>query len=509
MAESAAAQAYDIAALKIRGHNSQTNFPIQQYLDDQGELPVDEHLDDTIAELKAAAARQLLEDLDSETGQEVNACDTPADAIELIKQRLGSRRLTGLQEELMVVLLGREGKVAVSQQHAGSLAAAEVFQTGSAASWGDSVHSLMAPQIYETNPWLIGQQQLDRQHQPLQVQSGARGLAQLGVLNEANVSVRQMEDYWQDLCEMHTMSDTTVVRSEAEVAADESYVSVRLPLGEAFIKPAGKLPNWGTVTAVGDQPLPPSAPDSSLLTSNAVLNSNWLQVATTSSSLVPSACQTPAMESVVQPAAAAVSPVEATGQQQEVPLSSQTTALTGGATPAASAGDNILNPTASLRLPVAAVPVPALVTPMSALSQPFTAVAAPVCHTPRSDQPGLSTFQGLSGIPRLVAAGQTLAVDGLLSCVSLAWLQSQLPPHCQLQHILHGTGGVVGMFYSQTSSAVAGGQLWGSAVWDGSCFRYSPLYGTAPEAISLCCSVMEVVAGCSSQQHEQDACGMI
>eukprot|EP00775_Hariotina_reticulata_P008541 gene8541-8723_t len=131
--ESAAAQAYDVAALKIRGHNSQTNFPLQQYLDGKGALPVDEHLDDTIGQLRSEAARQMLEELinDAELALEINACNSPADKMALIRLRVGPRRLAGLQDELMVLLSEELGPVRHSA--AGSHAAA-LLRAGIAAS---------------------------------------------------------------------------------------------------------------------------------------------------------------------------------------------------------------------------------------------------------------------------------------------------------------------------------------------------------------------------------------
>jgi len=100
-----------------------------------------------------------------------------------------------------------------------------------------------------------------------------------------------------------------------------------------------------------------------------------------------------------------------------------------------------------------------------------------------------------------VAGGANFAVDGAVSCVNLAWLTSQLPPHCQLQHVLNHGSGLVGMLYAQPSTAVPSGLLWGAAAWDGSSFRYSQLYGTAQEAAALCCSVLQLIhsAACTGQ----------
>jgi len=56
------------------------------------------------------------------------------------------------------------------------------------------------------------------------------------------------------------------------------------------------------------------------------------------------------------------------------------------------------------------------------------------------------------------------------------------------------------MLYAQPCPAVAGGVLWGSAVWDGSIFRYSQLYGTAAEAVNLCSSVLQLVASGKDQE---------
>jgi hypothetical protein len=100
--ETAAAQTYDLASLKIRGRNSHTNFPAEQYLDVNGQLPADEHLDGVITELKAEAARQLLTELQDDPMLHVRQPGSnPAETIALIRQRVGLRRMTGLEQDLM------------------------------------------------------------------------------------------------------------------------------------------------------------------------------------------------------------------------------------------------------------------------------------------------------------------------------------------------------------------------------------------------------------------------
>eukprot|EP00775_Hariotina_reticulata_P007148 gene7148-7363_t len=111
--ETAAAQVYDLASLKIRGRNSQTNFPAEQYLDVNGQLPADEHLDGVIAQLKAEAARQLLAELqDDPMLHGHQAGGNPAEKIALIRQRVGLRRMTGLEQDLLEMIAAEGGGLA-------------------------------------------------------------------------------------------------------------------------------------------------------------------------------------------------------------------------------------------------------------------------------------------------------------------------------------------------------------------------------------------------------------
>jgi hypothetical protein len=476
--ESAAAQAYDVAALKIRGQNSQTNFPVHQYLDSNGELPVDEHLDDTIAELRGDAARQLLQELnDAEFALQVNACDNPADKIALIKQRVGPRRLAGLQEDLLVLLSNNSLAVSTSSgSHASALPNNESIST-------HNNGCLLGQQYASSHPWRFSQPQ-NCQHHPSDAQQGGEGLTEPELLNVDELNIPRMEDMWQ-LRGLHTMPDIMADRTEAEAAGAGSSISW-LHQGAAFKE--GSLPTLDTAAAIGDQRLASCGLSSSMLVANTVLNRNWSKVSTASSMVVATAGQASAVESVAQPAAAALQ-AEPTSNQQEMPRPHQI----------GQAGhDTLVFPGSNPRDITAASGITAAIPAAAAAAALQPSAVAALGDTPSLHGPGMSSSQGVSSITTLIAAGTPLAVDGSLSCVSLTWLQAQLPPHCQLQHIVHGTGGAVGMLYSQPSTAVAAGQLWGAAVWDGSCFRHSQLYGTAPEAISLCCSAMQLVVSCSS-----------
>jgi len=127
--EAAAAQAYDLATLKIRGKACQTNFPSQQYIDAGGQLPPDEHLDVTIADLKEGAARQLLEELSEDVLVDREGTG-PADQLAAIRQRVGLRRMAGLEQELIAML--HEEPAAAAQDHStavGATAAARSDET--------------------------------------------------------------------------------------------------------------------------------------------------------------------------------------------------------------------------------------------------------------------------------------------------------------------------------------------------------------------------------------------
>eukprot|EP00775_Hariotina_reticulata_P002709 gene2709-3006_t len=264
--ESAAAHAYDVAALKIRGDNSQTNFPMQQYLDGNGALPVDEHLDDTLSELRKEAARQLLEKLgDTELALDINSCDDPADKIAVIKQRVGPRRLAGLQEELML-LLSKES-VPAESRGAGSGAAA-LINTGSAASEDYTSGPLNGQQQRVPALWPSHQQMNCLQHPPSMglTAQGGDGLAQLGLLNEDELNLPKMEtDVWQ-LGDLHTMPSTTVLGAGAAAVgaevgtsiselhqSDEGFTQERLLTGDP---------------AVGGQHVPSPWAESSMLVEN-------------------------------------------------------------------------------------------------------------------------------------------------------------------------------------------------------------------------------------------------
>jgi hypothetical protein len=104
--EIAAAQAYDLAVLKIRGFtNSNCNFPAQEYLDDEGQLPADDHLDHVINQLKRAAAQQLLQEfVTNDLALQTNTTCPPAEVVALIRQRAGLRRFAGLEQQLLLTL---------------------------------------------------------------------------------------------------------------------------------------------------------------------------------------------------------------------------------------------------------------------------------------------------------------------------------------------------------------------------------------------------------------------
>eukprot|EP00775_Hariotina_reticulata_P005552 gene5552-5788_t len=456
--EAAAAQAYDLAALKIRGHTCQTNFPAHSYLDQRGQLPADEHLDNTIAELKSEAARQLLEDLnDEDLADESSACAGPAGKIALIKQRVGLRRLAGLEQQLLLIL-GADPSASGGSHCQGTAAEHHPH------------HNQCNQQHYEHQ-----EQQLD-------------GLAPMQVMHGVELPMPSMQELLQvDVGQ----ASATAHPLTAEVCDHYLAGLMHSEVQEAVMDSApaaARSPAAAARTACDEF----SRSSSGALTQRLFLEDDWLhQVG--SSPLVPVNALHPKPSCVAEQLPSAVPGVALDHHAAAPAVVQPAMAAASDAGPSyAPAGDGAASPVVARQGSTLLPPVvldPANTRPAIAGSGGSPAGA-------RGLQPN-----GVS-IADQVANGAQLAVDQTTSCVSISWLQSQLPPHCQLQHVLHHSHGLVGMMYAQPSSAVAAGVLWGSAVWDGACFRYSQLYGSAQEAASLCCSVLQLIAGCNQPQQQ-------
>eukprot|EP00775_Hariotina_reticulata_P012853 gene12853-12980_t len=296
--ESAAAEAYDAAALKIRGINSQTNFPVQQYLDDKGSLPADEYLDNTIAELRTEAARQLLEELgDADFAFELNAANSPADKIALIKQRVGPRRLAGLQEEL-VLLLSKE-PVSISDKSR--------FDAS-----GSSNGFVVGQQLCTQQPW-ISLQSKD-QRPPSQVHTGM-GAEQLTGLNDlGEISCLRMEDFWG--LNEGTRENTIGTGLEATNSFDAAAGPFMSLLHQDFTLSQGRSSTMEPMTAVSNECLPCPGADNIMLVADTFLDRNWPEVSTAGPMVVAADYPAAATE-CVQPTASA-SPDTAARKQQEL-----------------------------------------------------------------------------------------------------------------------------------------------------------------------------------------------
>eukprot|EP00775_Hariotina_reticulata_P010583 gene10583-10741_t len=97
----------------------------------------------------------------------------------------------------------------------------------------------------------------------------------------------------------------------------------------------------------------------------------------------------------------------------------------------------------------------------------------------------------VSGSSEMSAPNGTVSVAGPITCVNISWLQSALPPHCQLHSLVCGPSFIVGMIYHQASPAVPNGVLWGAAVWDGATFHHSQLCANCQQATEHCSSVVQ------------------
>jgi hypothetical protein len=456
--EAAAAQAYDLAALKIRGSSCQTNFPADHYLDERGQLPADEQLDNTIADLKAEAARQLLEELDEEElSVQQSACDGPASTFALIRQRVGLRRLAGLEQDLLLIL---KANASASGSY-GQFCAAD----------HDARRTQCNQQPYEPQdhqpdyglqPAISSEIPMPSMHELLQVdvdcapattpRQAAVSMAAAGVCNQYVPGLMQggALDSLMDPAPAAAMSPEAAARASCNELSGSSsgMLTQQLCLDDTWIHQVGS-PSLVPVNALHPEPSSLTEPNTSAVPGPTLeQHGSCATVLTAVAALEAS----PFIPSIADGAG---SPVVARQYATEPQPVAQDCA--GSHTPAAGTGAG----------PAAA----------SGLQSNDMSI---------SDQ---------------LANGAQLAVNNTTSCVSITWLQSQLPPHCQLQHVVHHSRGVVGMMYAQPSSAVPAGVLWGSAVWDGSCFRYSQLYGTAQEAASLCCSVLQLISGCNQVQQ--------
>eukprot|EP00775_Hariotina_reticulata_P008690 gene8690-8871_t len=426
--ETAAAQVYDLASLKIRGRNSSTNFPAQQYLDESGQLPADEHLDGVIAQLKSEAAAQLLADVqDDPMWQSCEPGSNPLEKVALIRQRVGSRRMAGLEQQLMEVLAPEGGVPTVDPAAAG-----------------------MA---------------MDRDDQ---VHAGAVALCSYDRPDDSTQQLGPLEGH--ELATMMPLADLNV----------------------PTIQQLLQLDNQDPTAAAPDGGLSGSS-SSMLLAQQLVFDNDWLSAPDLPQSAPPA---NPLPDLLQADASAAPAGVPACMQQDPTQKPQQ------------SRQHQEQSPFAAALLFDQHVAGSELVVPAGLAEPPVPAGV----QAPRSASPGLakvgscSSMLGNAGgehctVAAQVAAGNPFSSDGNISCVSISWLQTHLPPHCQLQQVVNHSGGLCGMLYAQPSPAVPSGVLWGAAVWDGNSFRYSQLYGSAAEAVNLCGSVLRLVASCKEQDN--------
>lgn len=537
--EDSAAQAYDVAVLKIRGSNNcQTNFPYQQYLDDQGRLPADEYLDSSIAEIKAAAAKQLLMDL----GHDINLAGVVSsspeanslhDAMALIKKQAGVRRFAGLEQEVWRLLSAVPEAAAQPESSYRLLAgpnchSAAVCQNSQQA---ESDHWLQQPadqriQSTEQDEVDVQANQCQPQDQACQPQMlGYTTFNQIAAAGTA-VGCHALESWQQTFIKQQPKCSQTdfLIKLSSRVAEQAwPHPQEAEDFGELY---DASLPYKDMVRIDSELPV-----QNSSVTADGDWVTDWLGSAPgdhwSDDAMLSEVHQLP--EVIMSPAALVVDeadnlltltagpavssgPVSSAGPSSAGQMHGSSEPLVILPRGSTASGDN-LRQTANIGGAAAAAAgggvggngggadgaaAAATGTTVAACDNGgimWQAPAPPLLDLlPEAWSRQMNSSLGDANGSTNLLANQpftSVTVEGPVSCVSITWLQSKLPPHCQLQTAVHHTGGLIGVVYSQPCTAVQSGMLWGAAVWDRATFQHSQLCGTCHEATSWCCSVLQ------------------
>jgi hypothetical protein len=491
--EIAAAQAYDLAVLKIRGFtNSNCNFPAQEYLDDEGQLPADDHLDHVINQLKRAAAQQLLQEfVTNDLALQTNTTCPPAEVVALIRQRAGLRRFAGLEQQLLLTLNHGESDAQVAFAAPADGTSCEVAIGGGPAAAmelsQDPVSQLSSTTLQlhacQSN-WQNSTADEHARWQQQQQQEEEEAAAAAVSLLPATLAAPP-ESLHHPQAGFPNVIDQCCLQAEAGPTQ---------PTAQAVLK-GWRPAELDQATA---EPLSPSSQD-------------WLEGLDPlpSNGLISSSGRADHLT----PAVTAAPP--ASDALWEALLLSSPSASTMGQSFAAADGINLSLPTP--RLPVALHDPPQLVRQASSAGPTAVRSTAPVGCTEERAPPAVPShniWQAEHGKQHELAAasqhwseaaldisqqlemGVGVATSAVLTCVNINWLQRALPPHCQLQTVFSWRPGsaAAGMVYHQQSPAVPSGVLWGAAAWDGNIFHHSQLCGDCQQATDQCRSLLQQFA---------------
>eukprot|EP00775_Hariotina_reticulata_P009051 gene9051-9221_t len=485
--ELAAARAYDLAVLRIRGCTQcHTNFAAQEYVDANGQLPPGSRLDNVISQLKEAAASQLMQELGKDDlALQHSGNDTPAGVVALIRQRVGLRRFAGLEQQLLLTLqdttLATKLAGIPSADSISCEAATGLGRPGTVIHGYPGQHMSTAPQQLQAchSSGSVERNADDHAGRWQQQQAAAEvPLPPAAMAVDPNSAHNAEPMLLLHVADTHLQAVSATACNSTAVSAQEGLHGGMhqvcsntltedmfsgqdfLPWLDDMLKTSenlhGEIPATPAVPAALDGKaagdallLPFPAPSTAWQSSDAAAAGS----STVSFSDHPVDLMLPHQAGQAsQAGAAALAPAP-------VPYSQSAETIAGGP-----AGVPLHNP-----------PWPA--------HHGWTQAAAGRHQPPAksmSDQ---------------IQMGAQVAYCGPLNWVNISWLQSALPPHCHLQHVVAGAGLTVGLIFNQPSTAVPGRMLWGAAVWDGITFQYSQLCVDPHQAANECCSFIQQLLG--------------